>query len=211
MRGLNRYDHAVAAIDGANADDPNTVHVRGRTWPLAEIHGRLAAEWVERLRPGADELLRLAARAHHLRRWEVPRSSYPDGRAGYLRWRRDQKQRHADDVTVLLAGAGYTDDEIDRVGALIRRERLATDPDSQVVEDAACLVFIETQLASMVERFEHDHLLDVIRKTARKMTSAGLAAVADLPLGDTERELLAEALAGDDDEGEGEGEGDTVG
>lgn len=141
----------------------------------------------------------------------MPRSSYPDGRAGYLRWRRDQKQRHADDVTVLLAGAGYTDDEIDRVGALIRRERLATDPDSQVVEDAACLVFIETQLASMVERFEHDHLLDVIRKTARKMTSAGLAAVADLPLGDTERELLAEALAGDDDEGEGEGEGDTVG
>jgi len=197
VRGLNRYDHAVAAIDAANADDPNTVDVRGQTWPLAEIHGRLATEWVERLRPDADDMVRLAARAHHLRRWEVPRSSYPDGKAGYLRWRRDQKQRHADDVTELLAAAGYADDEIDRVGALIRRDRLSTDPDAQLVEDAACLVFIETQLADMVPRFERDHLLEVIRKTARKMTPAGLAAVGNIDLGDTERQLLTDALDND--------------
>lgn len=187
---------AAAAIDAANADDPTIVVVRGERQPLAQVHGRLAVEWVDRLRPDADDAVRLAARAHHLRRWEVPRSSYPEGRAGYLRWRRDQKQRHAGDVEVILRGCGYDDDTVARVQALVRRDRLATDHDAQLVEDAACLVFIETQLAEVSERLDHDHLLDVIRKTARKMSPAGLAAVADIDLGDVERRLLAEALGG---------------
>lgn len=197
MRGLSdaRLPAAEAAIDAANADDPNTVTVRGSTEPLALAHGRLAAEWVRRLAPSAPDAVVLAARAHHLRRWEVPRSSYPDGRAGYLRWRRDQKRRHADDVAGILRDAGYGDDEIARVQALIRRDRLGTDPDAQLVEDAACLVFLETQLAEVAERFDREHLLEVIRKTARKMSADALAAVATVELGAVERQLLADALA----------------
>lgn len=196
MRGLSRLDAASSAIDSANADDPNEVTVRGGTVPLALAHGRLAAEWVTRLSPGADDTVVLAARAHHLRRWEVPRSSYPEGRPGYLRWRRDQKQRHADDVASLLDAAGYSSDEIERVRALIRREGLGTDPDTQLVEDAACLVFIETQLGEVSERFDREHLLDVIRKTARKMSPAGLTAVSRIDLGERERSLLEDALGG---------------
>jgi hypothetical protein len=124
----------------------------------------------------------------------MPRASYPDGRAGYLRWRKDQKARHARDVEELLVDAGYADAEIDRVQALIRRDRLATDPGAQAVEDAACLVFIETQLGEIAPRFDHAHLIDVIRKTARKMSPAGLAAASTLDLGPQERSLLAEAL-----------------
>jgi hypothetical protein len=195
VRGLSeRYDAAVAAIDASNADDPSTVTVRGDTLPLALAHGRLAAAWIERLVPDADDALLLAARAHHLRRWEVPRTSYPEGKAGYLRWRRDQKVRHATDVEGLLRLAGYDDATIGRVQALIRRDDLRTDPAAQAVEDAACLVFLETQLASVTPRFEHEHLLDVLRKTARKLSPSGLAAVADVPLGDAERALLHEAL-----------------
>jgi len=196
VRGLSRLDAASSAIDSANADDPNEVTVRGGTVPLALAHGRLAAEWVTRLSPGADDTVVLAARAHHLRRWEVPRSSYPEGRPGYLRWRRDQKQRHADDVASLLDAAGYSSDEIERVRALIRREGLGTDPDTQLVEDAACLVFIETQLGEVSERFDREHLLDVIRKTARKMSPAGLTAVSRIDLGERERSLLEDALGG---------------
>jgi len=159
-------------------------------------HGRLAAEWVEHMHPGADETWLLAARAHHLRRWEMPRKSYPDGRAGYLRWRKDQKARHATDVAQLLTAAGYGPDEIERVQALIRRDRLASDPGAQAIEDAASLVFIETQLADVAERMDHDLLIDVLRKTARKLSPAGAAAIAEIPFGDTERALLAEALGG---------------
>ena len=189
------YEAAVVAIDAANAEDPNHVVVRGDDVPLALAHGRLAAEWIDRLIPDADDTLRLAARGHHLRRWELPRSSYPEGKAGYLRWRRDQKQRHAADVAALLAAAGYAEPAIERVQALIRRDHLATDPGAQAVEDAACLVFLETQLSWTAERLERDHMIDVIRKTTRKMSPAALAAVTTIPLSPADSALLTAALA----------------
>ena len=196
MRGLSaRHDAAAAAIDAANAADPNRVAVRGGTpEPLAFVHGRLAADWVRALVPDPPEELLLAARAHHLRRWELPRSSYPEGKAGYLRWKRDQRARHAADVAELLVDAGYAATAIERVQALIRRDDLRTDAGAQAVEDAACLVFLETQLADVGARLDHELLLDVLRKTARKMSPAGLAAVADVPLDAAGRQLLAEAL-----------------
>ena len=196
MRSLNeRLTSAFAAIDAANEADPSTVNVRGEAVPLALAHGRLASEWVRHLASAPHDSLFIAARAHHLRRWEVPRSDYPEGRPAYLRWRKDQKARHARDVATLLEPLGYSADEIARTQALIRRDGLGSDPDAQVVEDAACLVFIETQLSAMVPRFERQHYLDVIRKTARKMSPQGLAAVGGIPLDETARTLLAEAFA----------------
>lgn len=198
MRSLSaRHDVAAAAIDAANADDPTVVVVRGERLPLALAHGRLAAEWVQHMHPAADETWLLAARAHHLRRWEVPRQTYPQGRAGYLKWRRDQKARHASDVADLLVDAGYTGDEIERVQTILRRDRLGTDEGQQAVEDAACLVFLETQLADVAERMEHALLIDILRKTARKLSPAGAAAIAQIPLGPDEQALLAEALTPD--------------
>ncbi len=205
MRGLTapgadraRLDAALAAIDVANAADPNRVAVRGEVLPLALAHGRLATDWVMRLRSadGASPQLLVAARAHHLRRWELARTEFPDGRAGYHRWKAAQRARHASDVAALLDPLGFDASFVERVGSLVRREHLATDPEAQALEDAACLVFIETQLAAVAVRFDREHLLDVVRKTARKMSAAGLTAVADLPVGDVEREILAAALSG---------------
>jgi hypothetical protein len=193
VRNLSpRYDAAVAAIDAANADDPTIIEVRGQRVALALIHGRLATEWIEQLVDEPDEPLLLAGRAHHLRRWELQRDSYPVGRAGYLRWRRDQKIRHATDVAGILASCGYEPAEIERAQRLIRRESI---DGMQAVEDAACLVFIETQLASMAERMERVHLVDVIRKTAKKMSAGGLELVARIPLGEEEVSLLSEAFS----------------
>ena len=192
MRNLSsRYDAAVAAIDAANADDPTVVEVRAQRVALALVHGQLAAEWIEKLVDQPDETLTLAARAHHLRRWELPRDSYPLGRSGYLRWRRDQKARHANDVAAILQSCGYETNEIEAVQRLIRRESV---DGAQAVEDAACLVFIETQLASIAQRLDHDLLIEVIRKTARKMSDRGLELVASIPLGDAENSLLKQAL-----------------
>ena len=194
MRNLSpRYDAAVAAIDAANADDPTVVEVRGQRVALALVHGQLAAEWIGKLVDEPDETLTLAARAHHLRRWELPRDSYPLGRAGYLRWRRDQKARHARDVAAILQSCGYETSEVEAVQRLIRRESV---DGAQAVEDAACLVFIETQLGSIAERMDHDLLIEVIRKTARKMSDRGLELVASIPLGDAEKSLLKQAFGG---------------
>jgi hypothetical protein len=194
VRNLSpRYDAAVAAIDAANAADPTAVDVRGQRVALALVHGRLAVEWIEQLVDNPRETLLLAGRAHHLRRWEVPRDSYPSGRAGYLRWRRDQKARHATDVAAILEACGYEPTEIEDVQRLIRRESV---DGAQAVEDAACLVFIETQLALLANRMDHDLLVEVIRKTARKMSDRGLELVASIPLGEAEHSLLSQALGG---------------
>lgn len=197
MRGLSdaaRYATAVAAIDSANAEDPTVVEVRGESAPLALVHGRLAAEWMQRLVPEASEALLLAARAHHLRRWVVPRSSYPEGRPGYLRWRRDQKDRHATEVADILLAVGYDEATIHQVQTLVRRQRLDAGSGTQAVEDAACLVFLETQLIDVSEQLERDHLIEVVQKTARKMSPEGLALVAEVPLSDEASAILAEAL-----------------
>lgn len=192
MRSLStRYEAAVAAIDAANAGDPNTVVVRGSRVALALVHGQLAAQWITHLVDDPDEAVLLAARAHHLRRWEVPRDTYPPGRAGYLRWRRDQKSRHAAGVAEILTRCGYDGAVVEQVQRLVRRESV---DGAQAVEDAACLVFIETQLGSVAVRMDHDLLIDVVRKTARKMSAAGLGLVDSIPLGDSERAVLAEAF-----------------
>ncbi len=197
MRSLSqRTLDAIEAIDTANAGDPTVVTVRGADHPLAQIHGVLAHEWVLHLHPDADDTWLLAARAHHLRRWELPRSDYDAGKAGYLRWKRDQRQRHARDVAVLLAPLGFDDAAIERGQALVRRDQLASDPGSQAIEDAACLAFVETQLADVATKLDRAHLIDVLRKTARKMTPAGAAAIALIPLAPAEQQLLADALGG---------------
>jgi limonene-1,2-epoxide hydrolase len=161
------------------------------------LHAELVSEWIERLRPDADDALRLAARGHHFRRWTVPRASAPAGRAGYLRWRKARQEDQARELGDVLRGAGYDDDTVARVQRLVRKQDLAHDHDVQALEDALCLVFLETQLADVAARLEPATLTRVLARTAGKMSDAGRAAVADVPLDASARELLAGALASD--------------
>lgn len=195
MTHSDRYERAIAAIDAANADDPSSVEIRGVTGPKELAHAELMTEWVLRLDPDASEPQLLAARAHHLRRWTVPRTTYPDGRAGYLRWRTALRKRHAAEVGVLLSQLGYDPPTIERVQAIVNKVALGTDPTVQVHEDALCLVFLETQLAETADRLGDDKIAEVIRKTAAKMSPTALALVADLPLRTTDRALVARALS----------------
>jgi hypothetical protein len=186
----DRYALAIAAIDAANADDPNRISVRGVERPKELAHAELVTEWVRELRPDASDELLLAARAHHLRRWTVPRGSYPAGRAGYLRWRRDLHEQHAREVGEILAGVGYDADSVARVQDIVRKRGLGRDPEVQALEDALCLVFLETQFHDLSARLDAEKLDGVVRKTVAKMSPEGIARIADLPLDPTERRLL---------------------
>ena len=190
----DRFRAAVAAIDAANAGDPHTVVVRGEVRPKEQAHAELMTEWVEALDPQADEAQHLAARAHHLRRWSLPRTSYPEGRAGYLRWRTALRRQHSAEGAEILEGVGYEPEVVERVQAIIEKRGLGTDPAVQVHEDALCLVFLETQLAETVDRLGADKVEEVVRKTAAKMSPAGLARVADLPLRPQDQALITRAL-----------------
>jgi hypothetical protein len=172
----------IAAIDAANAEDPHTLAVRGVDRPKALGEGELATEWVRRLVGTPTDELLLAARAHHLRRWTSPRSTYPDGRAGYLRWRRDLHEIHARDVAVIMADHGWPAASIDRVKDLVRKRGLGKvdDAELQALEDALCLVFIETQYDELAGRLDESKMDDVVAKTIKKMSPQGQALAATL-------------------------------
>jgi hypothetical protein len=199
----DRFAAAIAAIDAANADDPNTIVVDGAPRPKEQAHAEAMTAWVRRLDPDADETQLLAARAHHLRRWAYPRHAEPEGREGYLRWRAEAKRRHAAEVGELLAAAGYDDASVAAVQDLVAKKGLGRgdrpDVDGrpaavQVHEDALCLVFLTTQLAGLAERLGDDKTVDVLARTLPKMGRRGRTAALALDLDDDQRRLLAAAL-----------------
>lgn len=192
---MDRLAAALAAIDAANADDPNVIVVDGVERPKEQAHAEMMTEWVRRLDPGCTEEQILAARAHHLRRWTVPRRSYPDGRAGYLRWRTALKRQHAEEVAAILRDVGYDDDSTSRVQQIVRKQGLERDPAVQVHEDALCLVFLDTQFDELIESLGADKTVDVLRKTAKKMSPAGLEAAQGLSFSPPAAALLEAALS----------------
>ncbi len=190
-----RFSTAIARIDAANADDPNTIDVGGERRPKEQAHAEMASAWLRHLDPEASELQLLAARAHHLRRWSLPRATYPDGRAGYLRWRADLKKQHADEVGAILADVGYTADEIDRVRQIIEKRALRTDPAVQAHEDALCLVFLQTQVDETLAKLPDDERrIEVLRKTAEKMSPEALEIAGGLDYSASTAALLRRAL-----------------
>lgn len=188
-----RFPAAIAAIDEVNAGDPNEIVAGATRRPKELVHADLVTAWVRRLRPDAGELLLLAARGHHLRRWQSPRHSFPEGRAGYLRWRRDLSERQAAELGELLAASGYRTDEIDRVRAIVRKQGLGHDGDVQALEDALCLTFLELQLGELADRTDEQKMIDILRKTMAKMSPEGIRLAGELPLGPDGARLLAEA------------------
>lgn len=191
-----RLERAISAIDAANGGDPNTILVRGARRPKEQAHAELMTEWVLRLDPAASEEQLLAARAHHIRRWSLPRASYPEGRAGYLRWRRDLQRQEAAEVAAIMAESGYGTESSERVQSIIRKERLATDPMVQLHEDALCLVFLETQAADFAAEHGEELTVEVLAKTLRKMSKRGIDAALSLDLPTAVRDLLARLVSG---------------
>ena len=187
-----RFERAVAEIDRVNADDPHQIEVRGVVRPKELGHADLASEWVARLDEQPSEALQLAARAHHLRRWSLPRNDYPEGRSGYLVWRQALKQQHADETAHILEACGYEASVIESVTRIILRKNLVQNPDAQTLEDALCLVFFETQLVELAGRLDPEKMRNVGIKTLRKMSSRGRALALELPLDPQYIELLRE-------------------
>jgi hypothetical protein len=191
----DRLSAVLAAIDAANARDP--VRARdddGVEQPRALLYGRRMSAALDSFSAGACETLKIAARAQHIERWTIPRSSYPEGRIAYLKWRKALQQHHALRTAEIMAAAGYGEAEIARAGALLRKERLKADADVQTLEDVICLVFLAHEAPAFIARHDDGKVRDILAKTARKMSPEGLAAAGGLTLESRLARLLGEAL-----------------
>src|SRR5262249_12729989 len=178
-----RFDQVIAAIDAANGGDPNRIELDGAAAPAELVYGRRMSETLASMAPAASEHLRIAARGQHVERWTSPRKSFPEGRAGYLRWRNELKSFHARRVGEIMQAAGYGADDIARVGALIRKERLKSDAEAQMLEDVACIVFLRHYLDEFMQKTDQDKLAGILAKTWNKMSALGHehARALDLP------------------------------
>jgi len=186
----NSLGAALAAVDEANKLDPN--HINGQ--PRALEQGRLATAWLGRLAADPSPELQLAARAHHLERWVLERSSYPEGRAGYLRWRRENKAHQAARARE-IASTHAPSLSGGRLEQLLLRRNLSGDTETQLLEDIACLVFVETQFDDLAARLERDHLVTIVQRTLTKMSPEAIAAASSVDLSANASSVLDDAVA----------------
>ena len=192
---ISRYDAVIAAIDTANAADPNAIEVEGQRLPAELVYGRRMSTTLARMAPAPSEPLRIAARGQHIERSRSPRKSYPDGRAGYLKWRKDLKEVHAQRLSEIMAAAGYEAGEIARVGALVRKDKLKLDAEAQLLEDVVCVVFLEHYLAAFIAKTEASKIPGILAKTWRKMSDLGHAEALKLGVSPQVMRLLEQGLA----------------
>ena len=176
------YAKARLAIDAAHSADPKRA-ADGR--PAELVYAENMERWVLKFVPEAPEILRLAARCQHLERWTTPRDTYPLDKPGYHAWRRGLYVKQAERARELLLAGGVSEEEAAEVATWVSKTGLKTNDGSQALEDAACLVFLESEIAEFAAAhadYPEEKFVDILRKTWRKMSPAALAAALALAL-----------------------------
>jgi hypothetical protein len=192
---MDAFDRARVLIDAAHGADPART-ADGRAAEL--VYADNVEKWIMRIVPGADASLRIAARCQHLERWLVPRSTFPVGKPGYLAWRRSLYVKQAECARRLLSEAGVAPAVAADIAIWVSKTGLKTNAGTQALEDAAVLVFLESEIRAFTAQhadYPREKFVDILRKTWRKMSPRAqeLALAMDLPpaISDLVREALA--------------------
>ncbi len=191
----DRIEKAFSLFDKYNQQDPHQVSWDGETFPSEYFYALKLHDWVIKLEPEASESLLLASRAQHIGRWEIPRDTYPQNKAGYLNWRSNLGKYHAQKASELLKEAGYSEEEIEKVKHIILKQQIKSDPEVQTIEDALCLVFLEYQYEDFISKHDDLKLIRILQKTWGKMSDAGRQAALSLSYSDKGLDLIKRALA----------------
>ena len=192
---MEAYARARQLIDSAHAADPARA-ADGRAAEL--VYGERVEAWVARLVPDATPLLRLAARCQHLERWLTPRATFPEGKIGYLNWRRSLYVKQAERARALLLEAGVSATEAAEVATWVSKTGLKTNPSTQALEDAAVLVFLENEITAFAAQhadYPREKFVEILQKTWRKLSPAAQQAATGLTLPPAIADLVREALS----------------
>ncbi len=190
-----RYQNLIAEIDRINSQDPNQEEVSRKTVARELVYSKRMLARLLSIEPDASELLKIAVYGQHINRWKIPRQSYPEGRKGYLAWRRALAEHHAQLTSKLMIECGYSEQEAAQVRQVIKKENLKSDFSAQTLEDVACLVFLEYYLAPMQKKHCPEKIVGVIRKTWHKMSHSGREHALQLRYTEDQNELIQKALA----------------
>jgi hypothetical protein len=191
---MNRIESAFELFDHYNREDPRKMVWDGTEYPVEYFYSLQLYNWIKRLRPNASEALQLASRCQHIGRWKIPRDKYPEGKAGYLKWRNDLAKFHAETTAALLSSVGYDKDEIRSVQRILLKENLKLDEEVQTMENALSLVFLEFQFEDFSLKHEEEKLTRILQKTWKKMSQEGREVALTLALSKKSKELLQKML-----------------
>jgi hypothetical protein len=191
---MNSFQTAISKFDAYNGQDPNKEIVGGHPVSKEVAYAQRMSEWLTRFAPEAGEEVKLAARCQHIGRWQIPRKTFPEGRKGYLQWRGQLKDLHAEIAGDILRESGYDDKAVENVQYLLLKKDLQHNPESQLLEDVVCLVFIEHYLSDFARKHDPQKVIDILKKTVKKMSPAARSASAAIPLDEPTRKLLLSAL-----------------
>jgi len=169
IENQERFSRAMALFDAANANDPNMDEGQ----PKELLYGQRMSDMIGRFAPAASEAAQLAVRAQHIQRWTVPRNTYPMTKEGYHAWRTGLYTFHANTAGELMRQAGYDDAMIERVKKAVGKRGIKVNPDTQLLEDIANLVFIEHYMqpfALSKPQYDEAKWMEIIRRTWGKMS-----------------------------------------
>lgn len=191
---IDRLDRTLAAIDEVNKQDPNTEIVDGKALPKEWVYGiRMSENLAQFDQP--SEVLQIACRGQHIKRWAIPRSDFPMDRPGYLKWRTQLKVMHGELVAGLMKSNGYNEEEISYAKDLLMKKNLKKKEEVQTLEDVACLVFLNHHIGDFATGKDESKLIDIIQKTWKKMSSKGHDLAMKLPYTEPVLVLIKKALA----------------
>lgn len=195
MIETDQFKEAIHQFDLANSQDPNKDIWEGNAYPKELLYAQRMTDCLEAFAPDASEALQLAARCQHIKRWEIPRETYPMDRPGYHAWRNELKKYHAEQAESILQGLGYEEETIERVKFLLQKKQLRRDPETQTLEDVICLVFLEYYFDDFSQKYDDEKLIDIIQKTWRKMSEKGHEAALKLDYSPKSLALIKKALS----------------
>ncbi|MDI9882473.1 DUF4202 domain-containing protein [Flectobacillus longus] len=185
---------AFEKFDDYNKQDPNSFEWNGEIYPQEYFMALKCSDWVLKLDPQASEELQLASRSQHIGRWSIPRNTYPEGKVGYLTWRKDLGKFHAETAAKILEEVGYEEPVIERVKQIITKQKIKQDADVQTIENALCLVFLEFQYESFFQKHDDEKMVEIIRKSLLKMDAHGHRFALQLSYSEKGLALIQKAL-----------------
>jgi len=196
---IENLNNTLSAIDEINRQDPNTIVVNGNKQAKELVYGQQMTDCLKHYWPEANELLKIAVRAQHIKRWQLKRTEFAEGKAGYYQWRIAQGKFHAELTASIMLVQGYSVEESEQCAAIIRKENLTTNNDSQTLEDVACLVFLMHYFNEFAAKYtEQDNeakIVRIVQLTWKKMSEQAHDIALSLTLPDHLAAIVSKALS----------------
>jgi len=191
MITIELYTKAVSAINALHETDSNLDIVNGSEKPSELVYSQRMLETLAGFSSNADFALQLAVQCEHIERWKIARNLFPMDKPGYFQWRKAVMEFQLSRTVETLKTVGIDDADSAEVTDILSKKGKEKNDKAQIVEDVACIVFVQWYLEAFAAKHDFEKVVDIVRKTVKKMSNEGLNAVQAKPLSDYVHKVLA--------------------